>query len=54
MFRLDAMESSHPISVSVKNPNDDRLWEMFDGISYKKGASIIRMMDNFLTENTFR
>merc|ERR1719153_1277968 len=49
---MDAWESSHPISIPVKHPEEIR--EIFDGISYSKGASIIRMMDNFLTTQTFR
>ena len=49
---MDVLDSSHPISIPVKHP--DEINEIFDKISYKKGASIIRMMDNFLTTETFR
>ena len=52
VFRIDALESSHPISIPVKHP--DEIQEIFDRISYGKGAAIIRMMDNFLTTRTFR
>jgi len=52
VFRIDALESSHPISIPVKHP--DEISEIFDRISYGKGASIIRMMDKFLTTQTFR
>ena len=52
VFRIDALESSHPISIPVKHP--DEINEIFDRISYGKGASIIRMMDKFLTTGTFR
>ena len=51
-MRLDALDSSHPISVEVSNP--DEISEIFDSISYLKGASIIRMMNHFLGEHTFR
>jgi len=51
-LRLDALESSHPISIQVKHP--DEINEIFDTISYSKGASVIRMMDHFLTSNTFK
>ncbi|XP_063887388.1 aminopeptidase N-like [Scylla paramamosain] len=51
-FRLDCLESSHPISIPVAHP--DEIYEIFDTISYAKGASIIRMMKFFLTEATFR
>ena len=52
IFRIDALESSHPISIPVKHP--DEIQEIFDRISYGKGAAIIRMMDKFLTTETFR
>ncbi|XP_023324912.1 aminopeptidase N [Eurytemora carolleeae] len=52
VLRIDALESSHPISIPVKHP--DEISEIFDRISYGKGASIIRMMDNFLTSKTFK
>ena len=52
VMRIDALESSHPISIPVKHP--DEIQEIFDRISYGKGAAIIRMMDNFLTTATFR
>jgi len=49
---LDALESSHPISVVVNHP--DEINELFDRISYGKGASIIRMMANIIGEKTFK
>ena len=49
---MDALEDSHPISIPVKH--QDEIGGVFDGISYGKGASIIRMMDKFLTTQTFR
>merc|ERR1719431_1916989 len=52
VFGIDALETSHPISIPVKHP--DEISEIFDRISYGKGASIIRMMDKFLTTKTFR
>eukprot|EP00095_Tigriopus_kingsejongensis_P003865 maker-scaffold1168_size57759-snap-gene-0.7 protein:Tk03865 transcript:maker-scaffold1168_size57759-snap-gene-0.7-mRNA-1 annotation:"aminopeptidase n" len=51
-MRIDALATSHPISIPVNHP--DEIAEIFDGISYAKGASIIRMMDHFLTTTTFR
>ena len=50
-MELDALETSHPISVKVKHP--DEINEIFDRISYGKGATIIRMMYHFLGESTF-
>ncbi|KAG7172389.1 Aminopeptidase N-like 4, partial [Homarus americanus] len=52
VFSLDSLESSHPISIPVGHP--DEISQIFDRISYAKGASIIRMMNHFLTEATFR
>ncbi|KAL7640964.1 UNVERIFIED_CONTAM: hypothetical protein RMT77_008101 [Armadillidium vulgare] len=51
-LHLDCLESSHPINVPVTHP--DEISEIFDLISYKKGSSVLRMMSNFLTEDTFR
>ncbi|KAK7027940.1 hypothetical protein SK128_026275 [Halocaridina rubra] len=52
VFGLDSLESSHPISIPVNHP--DEISQIFDRISYGKGASIIRMMNHFLTERSFR
>ncbi|XP_015127700.1 aminopeptidase N isoform X1 [Diachasma alloeum] len=52
VFTLDALASSHPISIEVGHP--DEIGEIFDRISYGKGASIIRMMDHFLTTKVFK
>lgn len=49
---LDALTSSHQIFVHVIYP--DEINEIFDRISYAKGASIIRMMDHFLTRRVFK
>nr|XP_014340352.1 PREDICTED: endoplasmic reticulum aminopeptidase 1-like [Latimeria chalumnae] len=47
----DAFRSSHPVSVPVKGSQHIR--EMFDVVSYSKGASILRMLKTFLTEPLF-
>ncbi|KAA0203273.1 hypothetical protein HAZT_HAZT008388 [Hyalella azteca] len=49
---LDSLESSHPVSVPVETTED--IYQVYDAIAYSKGASIIRMMNSFLTEPTFR
>lgn len=36
VFGVDALESSHPISVQVNDPNE--INELFDSISYAKGS----------------
>jgi len=48
---LDAMNSSHPVEVEVHHP--DEINEIFDNISYAKGASIIRMIATFVGMDTF-
>lgn len=52
VFKTDGLSSSHQISIPVNNP--DEISEIFDHISYAKGASIIRMMNHFLTEPVFK
>ncbi|XP_046380097.2 aminopeptidase N-like [Haliotis rufescens] len=52
VFDFDSLISSHPVYVPVAHP--DEINEIFDRISYAKGASIIRMMRFFLGEETFR
>lgn len=52
VFTLDALSTSHKIWIEVRNP--DEINEIFDRISYGKGAAIIRMMYHFLTEQVFK
>jgi aminopeptidase N len=47
----DGLHSSHPIEVPVSNPNE--IDEIFDGISYSKGASLIRMVEDYIGHSTF-
>jgi puromycin-sensitive aminopeptidase len=49
---LDGLRNTHPIEAEVKTPHD--INELFDAISYSKGAAIIRMLEQFLGEETFR
>jgi len=41
-LELDALQSSHPIEVPI--PDSSKVSEIFDAISYAKGASIIRQL----------
>lgn len=52
IFRFDSLRTSHPVSVEIGHPN--QISEIFDVISYNKGSAIIRMMQLFLGEETFR
>ena len=49
---LDGLRNSHPIEQEVNNPA--QIGELFDAISYSKGGSILRMLERFLGEETFR
>ena len=51
-LRLDALATTHPIEVEVHHP--DEIGEIFDEVSYSKGASIIRMLAEYLGEEDFR
>jgi puromycin-sensitive aminopeptidase len=48
----DCLDNSHPIEVPVKHPSE--IDEIFDEISYNKGASVIRMLHNYLGDDDFR
>ncbi|KAG0265873.1 Aminopeptidase 2 mitochondrial [Actinomortierella ambigua] len=48
---LDGLRSSHPIEVPCKHPSE--INQIFDAISYYKGASCIRMLSSWLGLETF-
>ncbi|XP_062873522.1 endoplasmic reticulum aminopeptidase 2 [Trichomycterus rosablanca] len=48
----DSLNSSRPISSSAENPT--QIKEMFDTVSYDKGACILHMLRHFLTDNVFQ
>lgn len=49
---LDGLKNSHPIEQEVENPAE--VSQLFDAISYSKGASVIRMLEQFLSPEVFR
>jgi puromycin-sensitive aminopeptidase len=49
---LDSLQNTHPIEVEVRHPSE--INEIFDQISYAKGASVIRMLAGYLGEKDFR
>ncbi len=51
-LHIDALKNTHPIEVNVAHPNE--IVEVFDGVSYSKGASVIRMLAAYLGEDNFR
>lgn len=51
-MEVDAFNSSHPVSTPVENPAQIR--EMFDDVSYEKGACILNMLRDYLGADTFK
>ena len=51
-FNLDGLKNSHPIEQEVLNPAE--VSQLFDAISYSKGGSVLRMLENFLSPGAFR
>jgi len=52
VMKLDSTVNSHPIVQDVSHP--DQITEIFDAISYNKGASVLRMLENFMGPEEFR
>ncbi|XP_031232030.1 glutamyl aminopeptidase [Mastomys coucha] len=48
----DSLMSSHPVVVTVSTPAE--ITSVFDGISYSKGASILRMLQDWITPEKFQ
>ncbi|CAN1120838.1 Aminopeptidase M1 [Linum perenne] len=51
-LRLDSLEESHPIEVEIRHASE--INEIFDAISYQKGASVLRMLQNYLGAEPFQ
>ncbi|XP_055910052.1 puromycin-sensitive aminopeptidase [Eupeodes corollae] len=51
-LELDSLKNSHPIEVPVGHPSE--IDEIFDEISYNKGASVIRMLHHYIGDEDFR
>jgi aminopeptidase N len=49
---LDSLRSSHPVEVTVKDPNE--VDQIFDAISYNKGGSVLRMLEQAIGEQAFQ
>lgn len=48
----DSLKNTHPIEVKVKSP--DEIEQIFDAISYGKGAHVLRMIEGYVGEEVFR
>ncbi|VAI31871.1 unnamed protein product [Triticum turgidum subsp. durum] len=51
-LRLDSLETSHPIEVEIHHASE--VDQIFDAISYDKGASVIRMLQSYLGAERFQ
>lgn len=51
-MKLDSLQSSHPIHVEVTDVAETT--ELFDEIAYDKGGSILRMIEGYLGDTSFR
>jgi tricorn protease interacting factor F2/3 len=51
-LKSDALVHTHPIDVDVKDPTS--VAQIFDEISYGKGGSILRMVESYVGERSFR
>nr|XP_056705009.1 endoplasmic reticulum aminopeptidase 1 [Euleptes europaea]XP_056705010.1 endoplasmic reticulum aminopeptidase 1 [Euleptes europaea] len=50
-MKVDALNSSHPISTAVEDPA--QILEMFDEVSYDKGSCILNMLRDYLGSKVF-
>jgi aminopeptidase N len=51
-LNLDGLKSTRPVHAAVETPAE--IDEAFDAIAYEKGASVLRMIENYLGPDTFR
>lgn len=51
-LELDSLKTSHPIEVKVDAPSE--IDEIFDAISYCKGATTIRMLHDYIGDEAYR
>lgn len=52
VMRMDARASTRPIHGKGETPEEIK--ELFDGVAYEKGASVLHMMESYLGEDAFR
>ncbi|KAL9985945.1 hypothetical protein ACROYT_G008402 [Oculina patagonica] len=51
-FAADGLANSHPIRIPITRPEE--ISQIFDSITYEKGACILRMLEAFLGKEVFR
>ncbi|XP_075037438.1 endoplasmic reticulum aminopeptidase 1-like [Mixophyes fleayi] len=50
-MEVDSLNSSHAVSTPVENP--EQIHEMFDEVSYDKGACILNMLQDYMGSESF-
>ncbi len=51
-LELDSLSNTHPIEIEVHHPSE--ISEIFDEVSYSKGASVIRMLAEYIGTEAFQ
>ncbi len=51
-LQIDALRNTHPIRAKAETP--DEINELFDSISYDKGAAVMRMIESYISPEVFR
>ncbi len=51
-LNVDSLENTRPIHQAAETPA--QIQELFDGIAYGKAAAVLRMLESYLGEDTFR
>ncbi len=51
-YGVDSLVSTRPVEFEVQSPAEAN--EMFDALTYGKGSAVLRMMEQYLGEETFR
>src|SRR5260370_8167494 len=51
-LNTDSLANTRPIHQAAETPG--QIMELFDGIAYGKAASVLRMLESYLGEETFR
>ncbi|XP_070772420.1 aminopeptidase Ey-like isoform X1 [Enoplosus armatus] len=54
VMAVDALASSHPLSSKEEDIlKPEQISQLFDSITYSKGAAVLRMLSEFITETVF-
>ena len=51
-LRFDSLKNTHPIHARAETP--DEINELFDPISYEKGAAVLRTIESYVSPDVFR